>query len=73
MLVLGESDNKEQVVKSMSKLTQLYCDNKGAVFFCKNNKRSTGVKHDDVKYLLGKEKVEGQTCVDYINTSDMIH
>lgn len=62
-----------KVVDSIEKPIQLFCDNKGAVFFCKNNKRSAGLKHMKVKYLLVREKVrEGLTTVDYINTTEMI-
>lgn len=61
-----------KVVDSIARPIQLFCDNKGVVFFCKNNKRYAGLKHMKVKYLLVREKVrEGSTSVDYINTTEM--
>lgn len=61
------------VIKSIERPIQLYCDNQPAIFFAKNKKRSDDIKHINVKYLLVREKVkEWQTRVDYISTDDML-
>ncbi|CAL2225458.1 unnamed protein product [Prunus armeniaca] len=66
-------DMNMKVVDSIARPIQLFCDNKGVVFFCKNNKRYAGLKHMKVKYLLVREKVrEGSTSVDYINTTEIL-
>ena len=58
---------------SISKPLTIYCDNSAAVSFSKNNKRSSGSKHMEIKYLVVREKVQKlQTAIVHIATEDMI-
>ena len=62
-----------QIVDSISKPLTIYCDNSAAVSFSKNNKRSSGSKHMEIKYLVVREKVqELQTSIVHIPTEEMI-
>lgn len=42
----------------VSKPLRIFCDNTSAVFFTKNNKRSTNSKHIDLKFYSVREKVK---------------
>ncbi|PRQ27363.1 putative RNA-directed DNA polymerase [Rosa chinensis] len=42
----------------VSKPLKFYCDNSAAVFFTRNNKRSTNSKHIDLKYYSVRERVK---------------
>ena len=58
---------------SISKPLTIYNDNFAAVCFSKNNKRSTGLKHMHIKYLVVKEKIqELQTSIVHIATKEVI-
>jgi hypothetical protein len=62
-----------EIVDSISKPLTIYNDNSAAVCFSKNNKRSTGLKHMHIKYLVVKEKIqELQTSIVHIATEEMI-
>lgn len=62
-----------RVVDSISRPIQIYCDNNGAVFYSRNNKRSAGTKHLEIKFLLVREKIkQGHTRIDHIDTHSMI-
>lgn len=62
-----------KVIESVQRPIQLWCDNSAAVFFTKNNKRSSGTKHLELKFLMVREKVKkGYTQVDYIDTQSMV-
>ncbi|KAK9932492.1 hypothetical protein M0R45_019728 [Rubus argutus] len=47
-----------KVVDSIEKPLKLYCDNAAAIFFAKNNKRSTASRNIDVKYFAVRESVK---------------
>jgi hypothetical protein len=62
-----------EIVDSISKPLTIYNDNSATVCFLKNNKRSTGLKHMHIKYLVVKEKIqELQTSIVHIATEEMI-
>lgn len=45
------------VMDSIERPMKLYCDNAAAVFFAKNNKRSSASKNIDVKYFAVRESI----------------
>ena len=48
---------------------KIFCDNSAAVFFTKNNKRSTNSKHIDLKYYSVRERVKhGEIEIAHIGT-----
>ncbi|XP_048433043.1 isoleucine--tRNA ligase, chloroplastic/mitochondrial-like [Pyrus x bretschneideri] len=60
------------VVKSIARPIQLWCDNKAAVFHARNNKRSNGTRHLDLKYkMIRKEVMKQQVKIDYIDTKSI--
>ncbi|CAL2256677.1 unnamed protein product [Prunus armeniaca] len=62
-----------RVVDSIARPVQIFCDNSATVFYSRNNKRSAGTKHLEIKFLLVREKIkQGQTRIDHISTHDMI-
>ncbi|KAM1632105.1 hypothetical protein ACFX2K_020035 [Malus domestica] len=61
------------VVESIARPIQLWCDNKAAVFHARNNKRSNGTRHLDLKYkMIRKEVKKQQIKIDYIDTKSML-
>ncbi|KAJ9558643.1 hypothetical protein OSB04_013257 [Centaurea solstitialis] len=46
-----------RIVSSIQRPLTMYCDNAVAVFFTKNNKRSSGPRNIDVKYFAVRENV----------------
>ncbi|KAM1011590.1 hypothetical protein ACFX13_047685 [Malus domestica] len=62
-----------KIVRSIQKPLKMYCDNKSAVFFAKNNKRTSASRLMDVKFLKVREKVkQGAINVQHISTSLMV-
>jgi hypothetical protein len=62
-----------RVVDSVARPLRIFCDNSAAVFFTKNNKRSNGSKHLDLKYLSVRGFVKkGYIIVEYISTDSML-
>uniref|UniRef100_A0A2N9EWH4 Integrase catalytic domain-containing protein n=1 Tax=Fagus sylvatica TaxID=28930 RepID=A0A2N9EWH4_FAGSY len=62
-----------EIVDSISKPLTIYNDNSTAVCFSKNNKRSSGLKHMHIKYLVVREKIlELQTSIIHIAIEEMI-
>lgn len=62
-----------QLVDSISKPLQIYCDNDVAVRFSNNNKILGGSKHIDIKYLVVNERVLNQTVfISHIGTTLML-
>ncbi|CAN6577852.1 unnamed protein product [Malus baccata var. baccata] len=71
-----------RVVDLIARPIQLFCDNNAAIFFTKNNKRSSATKYQgrgvstrnlDIKYLIAREKVmAGLVKIDYLETGSMI-
>ena len=61
------------VVDSIEKPLKLYCDNKAAVFFSKNNKRSLASRLMDMKYLKVRDEVKkGTIDIQHISTDFMV-
>ena len=61
------------IVDSISRPLTIYCDNKAAVFFSKNNKKSEATRLMDIKYLSVKEHVrKGEITIEHIETNSMI-
>jgi hypothetical protein len=44
----------------VSRPLKIFCDNSAAVFFTKNNKRSSNSKHIDLKYYSVRERVKDE-------------
>jgi hypothetical protein len=62
-----------QVIDSIARSLTLFCDNKTAIFFSKNNKSSDVSKWIDIKYLIVIDKVKNDTIViQHINTRAML-
>lgn len=62
-----------KIVESVSRPITIYCDNASAVFFSKNNKRSSGSKNIDVKYFAVRESVRDEEIeVVKIGTKDQL-
>lgn len=62
-----------KVVDSIHRPLQIFCDNSAAVFFSKNNKRSSKTKFVDPKHLLVREKVKhDEILVEHISGEDML-
>ncbi|XP_050379571.1 secreted RxLR effector protein 161-like [Argentina anserina] len=52
---------------------EVFCDNEAAVYFCKNNKRSSNSKHIDLKYYSVRERVKrGELAVLSIDTNSQL-
>ncbi|XP_068649141.1 secreted RxLR effector protein 161-like [Aristolochia californica] len=49
-----------QVVDSIDMPLKIYCDNNSAVLYSNNNKSSTKSKFIDIKFLVGKERVQNK-------------
>lgn len=61
------------LVDTISRPLQIYCDNSAAVFFSKNDKYSKGAKHMDLKFLTVKEEVQNKrVSIEHIGTELMI-
>ncbi|KAM1873031.1 hypothetical protein ACFX13_006920 [Malus domestica] len=50
-----------EIVDNIDRPLKLFCDNKAAVFFSKNNKRSLANRLMDMKYLKVRDEVEKGT------------
>ncbi|CAL2265536.1 unnamed protein product [Prunus armeniaca] len=62
-----------KLVANIDKPLKIYSDNKAAIYFAKNNKRTSASRIMDVKYLSLQDKVkEGIIEVKYINTHSML-
>ncbi|CAL8999519.1 unnamed protein product [Prunus brigantina] len=58
-----------KIVESIQRPIQLWNDNSAAVYFAKGNKRSSGLRHLQLKFLSAKEKIrDGHTALDHIGT-----
>ena len=62
-----------KVVDSVQRPIKMFCDNSAAVFFSKNNKRTSASRLLDVKFLKVREKVKaGEIIVEHLVTDLMI-
>jgi hypothetical protein len=62
-----------RVVDSIEKLLTIYCDNKPAVQYSYNNKKSDASKHINIKYYILKEKIQDHVIsLEHISTKQML-
>jgi hypothetical protein len=62
-----------RVVDSIEIPLKLYCDNKPAVLYAHNNKKTKAVKHINIRFYVVKEKIQDQTIsLEHISTKKMI-
>ncbi|KAM1128224.1 hypothetical protein ACFX15_037517 [Malus domestica] len=62
-----------KIVNSVQKPVKMFCDNNSAVFFAKNNKRTSASRLMDVKFLKVREQVKKRVIeVQHISTTMMI-
>ena len=52
-----------RIVDSISRPLKIFCDNLATVFLAKNNKSEIRSKHNDLKYLAIRERVNDKTMV----------
>ena len=57
-LWLRNFGSKLELIKSIQRPITIYCDNALAVFFAKNNRRTSHSRNIDVKYYSVRESVE---------------
>jgi hypothetical protein len=61
------------VVDSIERPLKLYYDNKPAVLYAYNNKKTKAVKHINIMFYVVKEKIQDQTIsLEHISTKKMI-
>lgn len=61
------------IVDSISRPLKIFCDNKAAVFFSKNNKRTSASRIMDVKYLVVRDRVKNEEIIiEHIDSQSMI-
>jgi hypothetical protein len=64
---------KLRVVASIEKPLKIYCDNKAAVQYSYNNKKSDASKHINIKYYVVKEKIQDHTIsLEHISIKQML-
>jgi hypothetical protein len=62
-----------RVVDSIKRPLKLYCDNKPAVLYAHNNKKTKATKHINIRFYVVKEKIQDQTIsLEHISTKKMI-
>jgi hypothetical protein len=62
-----------RVVDNIEKSLKIYCDNKLAVQYSYNNKKSDASKHINIKYYVVKEKIYDHTIsLEHISTKQML-
>lgn len=62
-----------KIIDGVDRPLKLYCDNKAAELYAKNNRRSSRSKHIDIKFLVVKERVQSnQLAIEHISTNLMI-
>ena len=62
-----------RVVDGIKRPLKLFYNNKSAVLYSNNNKRSTKSKHIDIKFLTVKKRVQsGQLLIEYIRTKFIV-
>jgi hypothetical protein len=62
-----------RVVDSIERPLKLYCDNKPAILYAHNNKKTKTAKHINIKFYVMKEKIQDQTIsLEHISTKKII-
>ncbi|KAM1553250.1 hypothetical protein ACFX1X_006215 [Malus domestica] len=70
---IGKFKEGMRVLNIVTNPLQILCDNTAAVFYSKNNKRSSGTKHMNIKYKFIREKIkQGFIKISYIDTASML-
>jgi hypothetical protein len=61
------------MVDTIKKPLKIYCDNKPAVQYFYNNKKSDAYKHINIKYYVVREKIQDHTIsLEHISTKQML-
>jgi hypothetical protein len=67
--IYAQSKSGRQHKKSL----KLYCDNKPAVLYAHNNKKTKTAKHINIRFYVVKEKIQDQTIsLKHISTKKII-
>jgi len=62
-----------KIVDSIARPIKIFCDNRAAIFFSKNNKIGSRSKHINIKYLRVRENIKrNEVFIEYISTELMI-
>jgi hypothetical protein len=62
-----------RVVDSIERSLKLCCDNKTAVLYAHNNKKTKAVKHINIRFYVVKEKIQDYTIsLEHISTNKII-
>jgi hypothetical protein len=62
-----------KIVDSIARPIKIFCDNRAAIFFSKNNKSGSRSKHIDIKYLRVRENIKrNEVFIEHIRTELMI-
>jgi hypothetical protein len=62
-----------RVVDSIKRALKLYCDNKPALLYSHNNKKTKAAKHINIRFYVMKEKNQDQIIsLEHISTKKMI-
>ena len=62
-----------KIVDSIERPIKIFCDNRAAIFFSKNNKSGSRSKHIDIKYLRVRENIKRhEVFIEHISTELMI-
>ncbi|XP_050147294.1 secreted RxLR effector protein 161-like [Malus sylvestris] len=70
---IGKFIEGMRVLHIVTNPLKIFCDSTAAIFYSKNNKRSSGTKHMHIKYKLVREKIkQGFIKISYIHTESML-
>jgi hypothetical protein len=62
-----------KIVDSIARPIKIFCDNRDALFFYKNNESGNRSKHSDIKYLCVRENIKrNKMFIEHISTELMI-
>jgi hypothetical protein len=62
-----------KIVDSKARPIKIFCDNRVAIFFSKNNKSESKSKHINIKYLSVRENIKmNEVFIEHISTELMI-
>jgi hypothetical protein len=62
-----------KIVDSIARPIKIFCDNRAAIFFSKNNKSGSRSEHIDIKYLRVRENIKrNEVLIEHISTELMI-
>ena len=62
-----------RILSGIERPLKLYCDNKSAALYFKNNKSSSRSRYIDIKFLIVKKRVQsGQIFIEHIGPNSMI-